>query len=126
MTVHANCHCGAVQIEMTEAPDALLECNCSICGRYGAKWAYYTTAQVTVTAAEGATDSYIWGDKTTLFHHCKHCGCMTHYTAAEGQEFDRVAVNGRMLTDRKLMDSLPMKYFDGRDSWSMVDKLPVE
>ena len=126
MSVKANCHCGAVQIEMNHAPDALLECNCSTCGGYGAKWGYFTTDEVTVTAADGATSFYVWGDHTTNFHHCNTCGCLTHYTAAEGQVSDRVAVNGRMLTDRKLLDSLPMKYFDGRDSWSMVDKLPVD
>ena len=123
MTVYANCHCGAVQIEMSHKPEALLECNCSICGRYGAKWAYYTADQVKVIAEPDATDFYIWGDRTTNFHHCKNCGCMTHYTAAEGVDSDRVAVNGRMLTDRKLMDSIPMRYFDGRDTWSMVDSL---
>ena len=126
MTVHANCHCGAVQIEMDEAPDALLECNCSVCGRYGVKWAYYTEDQVKINAAEDAQEFYIWGDKTTNFYFCKTCGCLTHYGSSENSDSDRVAVNGRMLTDRKLMDSLPMKYFDGRDSWSMVDKLPVD
>lgn len=121
--IHANCHCGAIKIEMSQQPEALLECNCSICGRYGAKWAYYTADEVNVIAEPNATDFYIWGDQTTNFHHCKTCGCMTHYTAAEGVDSDRVAVNGRMLTDRKLMDSLPMRYFDGRDTWSIVDHL---
>ncbi len=126
MTVKANCHCGAVQIEMNEAPDALLECNCSVCGRYGVKWAYYTQDQVKIIADKDAFDFYIWGDRTTNFNFCKTCGCLTHYTAAEGEESDRVAVNGRMLADRKLLDALPMRYFDGRDSWQMVDKLPVD
>lgn len=122
MTTEANCHCGAVKIEMSRQPDDVLECNCSTCGRYGAKWAYFTTDEVKVIMAPGATETYSWGDLTTAFHHCTNCGCLTHYTAVEGQESDRVAVNARMLTDRVFMDSLPIRYFDGRDSWKIVDK----
>ena len=123
MTIYANCHCGAVKIEMAEKPENLLGCNCSICGRYGVKWAYYTADQVKIIAEPGATSAYRWEDETTDFHHCQSCGCLTHYTATENYESDRVAVNGRMLTDRKLMDSIPMKYFDGRDTWKMVEHL---
>ena len=123
MTIEAKCHCGAVKITIDTKPETLLECNCSICGRYGAKWAYYTTDQVTVHAEPGATSTYRWGDETTDFHHCTNCGCLTHYTATENYESDRIAVNGRMITDRQLMDSIPMRYFDGRDTWSMVDSL---
>jgi len=36
-----SCHCGAVQLEIPSAPDHLTNCNCSICWRYGALWAYF-------------------------------------------------------------------------------------
>ncbi len=121
MTTQANCHCGAVQITMATPPTDLLECNCSLCGRYGAKWAYYTESEITVVADDDALVSYRWGDKVIDFHHCKTCFCLTHYSGTEHAESDRVAVNGRLLTDRALMDALPRRYFDGRDTWKIVD-----
>jgi hypothetical protein len=46
----ASCHCGAVLLEITEAPPEITDCNCSICRRYGVLWAYYSPRQVVVRA----------------------------------------------------------------------------
>lgn len=121
MTIEANCHCGAVKLEVPTLPEKFLECNCSTCGRYGAKWAYYSPDEVTVIMEPEATATYVWGDGELEFHHCKKCGCMTHYTTREGYEKPKVALNGRMLTDRPLLDSIPSRHFDGRDTWKFVD-----
>lgn len=37
-----SCHCGVVQVEVARRPTSLTECNCSICRRVGARWAYYS------------------------------------------------------------------------------------
>jgi hypothetical protein len=37
---HGSCHCGAVQFELTESPETLVDCNCSICRRIGALWGH--------------------------------------------------------------------------------------
>lgn len=123
MTYKANCHCGAVQLEFDSVPDKFLECNCSSCGRYGAKWMYYKPAEVRVTAPEGGLAGYCWGDETSVFQHCTNCGCMTHYVSTDKLPEDKkkVAVNGRMLTDRVLMDGIPSRHFDGRDTWTFFD-----
>ena len=31
----ATCHCGAINVEVPEAPTIVSDCNCSICRRYG-------------------------------------------------------------------------------------------
>lgn len=121
MTVEASCHCGAVKIEMPNLPKKFLECNCSTCGRFAAKWAYYPPDQVKIIMEPGATSIYTWGDNMLAFNHCKNCGCMTHYTTTEQADEKKVAVNGRMLTDRVLLDSVPSRHFDGRDTWKFVD-----
>ena len=38
------CHCGAVRLTVPRAPVEVTECNCSICRRLGARWAYYAPA----------------------------------------------------------------------------------
>jgi hypothetical protein len=42
----ATCHCGDVRILIPESELTVTSCNCSICRRYGALWAYFTRQQV--------------------------------------------------------------------------------
>ena len=60
----ASCHCGAIRLEVSRTPRMLTDCNCSICRRYGALWAYYKATSVRVLRAPKATSVYSWGDKT--------------------------------------------------------------
>ena len=75
--VEAQCHCGAVRLAFARPPEAVTDCNCSICRRYGVLWAYYPLDDVKVHAAEGAEHTYRWGDRTLDFHRCGTCGCVT-------------------------------------------------
>ena len=117
------CHCGNVQIEVSEKPDKVLSCNCSTCGRYGAIWGYFTAAQVSVTCRTVETETYRWGKETTDFHHCPTCGCLTHYTMTEHVEVDKVAINTRMAS-REDMEGIPVLMFDGADTWDFVEGHP--
>ncbi|MBV9331122.1 MAG: GFA family protein, partial [Alphaproteobacteria bacterium] len=72
--IEASCHCGAVRMQIDEAPpEFLTDCNCSICRRNGGLWAYFGTDQVKLAAPQG-TDVYVWGDKMIEFHRCRTCG----------------------------------------------------
>ena len=44
--IEAACHCGAVKLSVPARPDTVTECNCSICRRLGARWAYYSPSEV--------------------------------------------------------------------------------
>jgi len=44
--LQGSCDCGAVQIELDDAPDEVTTCNCGICRRYGALWSYFDPKQV--------------------------------------------------------------------------------
>jgi hypothetical protein len=116
----ASCHCNAVQIEVAELPTKAIECNCSICRRYGALWSYYTRDQVKLLAAPDALSFYSWGDRTIEFWHCRHCGCLTHYESTDKQAQSRFALNSRMLP-LDVMAALPIRHFDGADSWKYLD-----
>jgi hypothetical protein len=39
--IESSCHCGVVKLEIQSAREEVNDCNCSICRRYGALWAYY-------------------------------------------------------------------------------------
>ena len=94
--MRGSCHCGKVAIEVSRAPEEVASCNCSICRRTGILWAYYRSAEVGIEAREGATEPYIWGDKCLALHHCRTCGCITHWENLM-PEGDRMGVNARLL-----------------------------
>lgn len=114
----ASCHCGAVVLKIARKPRSLTECNCSICRRYAARWAYYTRKSVRVT---GATETYRWGDESIEFHRCRDCGCVTHYVGVGRSADGRLAVNARMLEPRDVAD-LVVRRFDGAETWRYLDE----
>jgi hypothetical protein len=117
--VDGTCKCGAVRIVVDEPPRSVTDCNCSMCGRLGALWAYYKVAQVEVLAAPDATVAFSWGDRMLAFHHCRTCGCTTHWTGLGPEAGDRMGVNARLLA----LDPsarVPVRRFDGRDRWTAV------
>ena len=93
----ASCHCGAVRIELQRAPRTLTNCNCSICRRYGALWAYYKASAVRVVCEPGALECYCWGDKTLSFFRCRTCGCITHHERVRAKSDSTVGVNARNI-----------------------------
>ncbi len=116
--MQASCHCGAVSLTVTRPPERVTECNCSICRRLGALWAYYTGAEVTLPNLD-ATSTYVWGDRCIAFHHCPRCGCTTHYTGIGADADDRVAINARLLP-LEADAPVPVRRFDGASSWKVV------
>ena len=114
--VEASCHCGAVRIALETAPAEVTDCNCSICRRYGALWAYFAPREVRLSPAEPATDAYLWGDKAIEFHRCKTCGCVTHWLAADRTR-DRMGVNARLLP-AEIVAAARVKHLDGADTWT--------
>jgi hypothetical protein len=90
-----SCHCGAVTVEVARPPAWVGECNCSVCRRTGGLWAYYRPAEVTV-GPDGATQAYVWGDRCLALHHCRTCGCITHWQGLL-PDLDKMGVNARLL-----------------------------
>lgn len=119
--IEASCHCGAVRLQAPELPEILKECNCSICRRYGARWAYYTQAQVEVHAKPGALKPYVWGDKKIEFYHCTGCGCVTHYDSVKKGPEHRRAINARGF-DPESVASVRVRLLDGADTWEYLDE----
>ena len=116
--INGSCHCGAVTWQFEGTPESVTACNCTVCRRYGALWAYdYENQGIKVS---GPTTAYVRG-KAIEFHFCSKCGCVTCWRALElDKGRRRIAVNLR-LTDPAPIAHLPIDHFDGLDTF---DDLP--
>ena len=122
----ASCHCGAVKLEIARKPRKLAACNCSMCRRYGAIWAYFQRKSVDVICENGALEKYGWRNRTLEFYRCRTCGCVTHHERSEkrADETDTRAVNIRNIDDPSIVRELPIKLLDGASSWDILDEMP--
>jgi hypothetical protein len=116
--IEGSCHCGAVRLRVAVAPSDVTECNCSICRRLGARWAYYSPSEVEMPRA-GSTQPYVWGDRMLAFHRCKACGVTTHWQSLDGAK-DRMAINARIMSDLD-WDKVRIRHFDGAATWEYLD-----
>lgn len=108
----ARCHCGAVTIRVPHLPEALTDCDCSVCRRYRALWAYFDATEVQVTAAPGATADYTRGPKTIRFVRCASCGCVTHWEPIVAERGTRMGVNARLF-DPAVIADVRIRRLDG-------------
>jgi len=114
------CHCGAVRVAVPRRPRRLTSCNCSICRRLGALWAYYPVRDVRIDAKRGATDEYVWGDRTLRIVRCAGCGCVTHWTPLRPRSGGRMGVNARNFEPADIAKAC-VRRFDGASSWRFLD-----
>jgi hypothetical protein len=118
--MRATCHCGAVVIEADRRPRAVTACNCSICRRLGAQWAYYTRKSARIVRGATKLKAYAWGDKVIEFFHCKTCGCATHYESIEKNPAGRFAINSCCFALEDVAD-IRVRHFDGAYTWKYLD-----
>lgn len=115
-----SCHCGAVTLELPAAPVKATECNCSLCRRLGALWAYYEFGTVRVSGHPEHTQAYIQGDRTLRTVRCATCGCATHWEPLNPEPGARHGVNLRNF-DPRLLERVRIRRFDGADTWTFLD-----
>ncbi|SHO57031.1 GFA family protein [Vibrio quintilis] len=109
------CHCGNVHIELPSISEEVGQCNCSICRRYGALWAYYSPDEVKTVFTKEKTVFYIWGDREVEFHRCPLCGCITHYITTPKCDERIFAVNMRMA-ENDILEGISVREIDGQGS----------
>jgi hypothetical protein len=118
--IRATCHCGGVVLEADARPRSVTSCNCSICRRYAALWAYYTRDSARLISGTDRVVAYLWGDRSINFYHCRDCGCCTHYDVVETGPASRFAINARCFAPEDLA-AIPVRRFDGAESWKYLD-----
>jgi hypothetical protein len=72
--------------------------------------AYYHPDEVAIAPLE-ETDLYIWGDRCISIHHCRTCGCQTHWQNLTPGA-DRMGVNANML-DGFAAEAVEIRQLDG-------------
>jgi hypothetical protein len=114
------CLCGRVRIEVAKRPDFINECNCTLCSKSGARWAYLHPSEVGI---EGTTKGYSREDKedpAAEIRFCANCGSTTHFvlTPSAVSKFGNVqlGVNVRLASEKDLA-GIELRYPDGR-AWS--------
>ena len=118
--LNLSCLCGRVRAEVRKTPDIIIECNCTLCAKSGARWAYFHPSEV---AVEGATSTYSRQDKadpSAELHFCPSCGSTTHYnlTASAIARHGNVQMGVNMrLADERSLAGIKLCFPDGR-SWS--------
>lgn len=122
-SLEGSCHCGKTGWTLSGDPGSITACNCTLCRRYGALWAYdYENERIRV---EGETSTYKRpgkADPALEIHFCPHCGCVVCWRGLRLEEDGRrrIAVNVRLCEPDAVAD-LMIDYFDGLDSF---DDLP--
>jgi hypothetical protein len=115
--LNISCLCGQVRVKIPKLPNFINECNCTLCSKSGAQWAYFNPSEVRI---EGATKGYSRGDKedpAAEIQFCANCGSTTHFilTASAISKFgnSQMGVNMR-LADEKDLAGIELRYPDGR------------
>ena len=120
-----SCHCGATHWTLEGDPGSITACNCTMCRRYGALWAYdYENERIRV---EGHVSSYTRAgpERSSLeVLFCPTCANAVAWRSLRPDEEGRrrIAVNVR-LTEPDLVADLAIDHFDGLDTF---DDLPRE
>jgi hypothetical protein len=118
--IEASCHCGSVKIDIPRKPRTLTDCNCSICRRYGALWAYYQAPDVRIRGRRAAMSSYSWGERGIRFMRCQQCGCITHWVGAGNPSSGRMGVNTRNVHP-DILKGVRIRHLDGARTWKFLD-----
>jgi hypothetical protein len=124
-TLTGRCHCGNAGWTLTGDPGSVTACNCTLCRRYGALWAYdYEGERIAIDGATGAYTRVGKADPSLEIRFCPACACVIAWRGLRPREDGRrrIAVNVR-LAEPNAVAHLPIEHFDGLDSF---DDLPSD
>jgi hypothetical protein len=113
-TSHAGgCHCGQVRFEASADIAEVYDCNCSICSKRGALWAFVKAPQFKLLQGKDALTDYQF-DKKRIHHlFCTNCGVGSFSQGLSPSGEETFAVNVRCLDDFDVA-AVPRKPFDGK------------
>jgi hypothetical protein len=113
------CHCGSAHWTLEGDPGSITACNCTLCRRYGALWAYdYVDGRIRVA---GPMHSYTRAGKASPSLEILFCPTCAGVLAWRGLRADdvgrtRIAVNVR-LAPPEAVANLTIDRFDGLDTF---------
>ena len=111
--LNGSCHCGAIAYTVELDPAAAISCNCSICSRLGAVWAFAPKAKFRLTKGEGRQGDYQFNKHVLHYRFCPTCG-IESYAEGKGQDgSEQVGINLRCVQGIDVAKLNP-KQVDGR------------
>lgn len=108
-----SCHCGQIKYKADLDISSVLSCNCSICTKTGALWAFTAASNVVIDTGQDRLAGYQFGQKRLTHRFCPSCGVETF---AEGKMPDGTpsyGINVRTLEGVEI-GHLTLKHYDGR------------
>ena len=123
--LNGTCHCGALNWSLDGDPGSITACNCTLCRRYGALWAYdYEGGRIRIWGPSCVYTRLGKADPALEIHFCPTCGCVLCWRGLrlEKDGRRRMAVNLRLAPPEAVAD-LPIDHFDGMDTF---DDLPSD
>ncbi|MEM8591470.1 MAG: GFA family protein [Pseudomonadota bacterium] len=115
MTLRATCHCGAIELTLTEAAplETAKRCDCSFCKRRQGANISVPLHALKVTKGAENLGVYSWHTHTAKHYFCKICGIYTHHQRRAAT--DEYGVNIGCLEDVSPADLEPIPTTDGRN-----------
>ncbi len=102
-------------IRLSRTPDAVTQCNCSLCRATGFRGVYFSSDELEIS---GDFDSYVRSDLDEVFLRtlrCSNCGMATHWEPLSNPPHERMGVNANLF-DPAPFEGLPIRHVDGA-SW---------
>ncbi len=118
-TLIGTCHCGAAHWTLEGDPGPVTACNCTLCRRYGALWAYdYENERIRIVGPTVAYTRIGKADPALEMRFCATCGCVLCWRGLRLEEDGRrrMAVNVRLAPPESVA-ALPIDHFDGLDTF---------
>jgi hypothetical protein len=108
-----SCHCGAIAYTAEVDPTTAITCNCSICSRLGAVWAFTPATKFKLTKGEGKLGDYQFNKHRLHHRYCPSCG-IESFAQGKGKDgSEQVGINLRCC-DGIDVNKLSPKQVDGR------------
>lgn len=123
--ISGSCHCGQCRWQLSGDPGRVTACNCTLCRRYGALWAYdYEGERIQLSGQTAIYTRLGKADPALEVHFCPTCGGVLCWRGLrlETDGRRRMAVNIR-LAPPEAVAPLGIDHFDGLDSF---DDLPPD
>jgi hypothetical protein len=114
-----SCHCGRSHWTLEGDPGSITACNCTLCRRYGALWAYdYEDERIKLSGQPAAYRRAGKADPALEILSCPTCACVLAWRGLrlrpDGRR--RMAVNLRLAPPDEVAH-LPIDHFDGLDTF---------
>jgi hypothetical protein len=123
--LRGSCHCGDCHWTLEGDPGSVTACNCTLCRRYGALWAYdYEDERIQVFGPSTAYARRGKADPALEVRFCSSCGAVLCWRGLrlEPDGRRRIAVNLR-LAEPDMVAGLSVDHFDGLNTF---DDLPSD